>query len=1094
MEKLNPKNSSSILKYSNGTIIEKLKNIKLQLSKFRISKNRLFNNNMINNINNNNNKKENKIITAKQNISILIKINKNNDINKIPSIKTNANSPKTSSILIKKKLSKNKNIKLNYYNIFNFKNNININRSFENRKYKKLKNKTPEMSRVSSTKYNKNSIIKYKYLNQSNINNNNSEKEGISKLSKMKQYDNINIKLKKIDNKTIQNQHSNNKKKIFNKKIDKKKNNSVQMKENKKNLNIFTDYLKNSRETQKNKFIQNNFSENSNNNSISIIKSKNNYYLITPLNNDINNIGNKKVKMQNGSPNSLYYSTIHNDKSKNHKNSSNKDKINVNNSNISTNTNNHDIAKYKNNSNLSFYLKKQKNNIYKNYQSNIKSKKENNKKNKFFTTSVNSSLNLEQKLNIKVKCTNKKNSSLSQKKKNNMNNSNSHIKEKMKQILSQSQQEIMKIKDDFAKHFTYKNSPQKNGLQNISISKKSKNSSQTKNSSKNKIIKFNNNYNIVKINYKINVNKKICKINNKNYKKKNKEIKNNGQINGKKIEDLKNGLLIKEIHPKHQSIINLNESSQNKNYYLNESIKLSNYIKEYFKEKKEYPKTNLNFYKYGRLIGQGSFGKVNIGLNVLSGRIVAIKSFNKEKLGKNSENMKKIIYESNLMKRLNHPNITKILEMFEDEKYFLIIMEYINGGNLFSFVKKRRKLSEKTAKFLFKQIILGIQHMHNKNIVHRDIKLENILIDLNNNVKICDFGISLVLNSLSDKLYDQCGTPMYMAPEILLSNKANGIGYMGPPVDIWAAGISLYILLSGNLPFNITDISNEIKNGKDFNGEYNNNKLLQYCILNFEPKKINDISDLAQSLLKRILNKNPKKRLTCEQILNDPWLNFDDNHKYHLFTKAEMIMLSKTFIDYRYSKDEDLLENFTMSNLKNDINKNNKDKNIDNNIESKSSIFTPYNSVINETSILYNNISNKDSIIDDEKNTEIKVDNDYLIYSNKAKELNMIYELNNNEEIDNGVIINSKTNSTSSNRLNNSKENNYFENGITKNLGNKLIIKNNNIGNNKEKIHYILESIETMGYDKQYAFKIIKNNELSQVYAIYFLLDNYDKF
>ena len=147
----------------------------------------------------------------------------------------------------------------------------------------------------------------------------------------------------------------------------------------------------------------------------------------------------------------------------------------------------------------------------------------------------------------------------------------------------------------------------------------------------------------------------------------------------------------------------------------------------------------------------------------------------------------------------------------------------------------------------------------------------------------------------------------------------------------------------------------------------------------------------------------------------------------------------------------------------------------------------------NETSILYNTISNKDSIIDDEKNTEIKVDNDYLIYSNKAKELNMIYELNNNEEIDNGVIINSKTNSSSSNRLNNSKENDYFENGITKNKNNKLITKNNNTVNNREKIHYILELIESMGFDKQYAIKIIKNNELSHVYSIYFLLNNYDK-
>ena len=442
------------------------------------------------------------------------------------------------------------------------------------------------------------------------------------------------------------------------------------------------------------------------------------------------------------------------------------------------------------------------------------------------------------------------------------------------------------------------------------------------------------------------------------------------------------------------------------------------------------------------------------------------------------------------MKKLNHPNITKILEIFEDGNYFLIIMEYINGGNLFSFVKKRRKISEKTAKFLFRQIILGIQHMHSKNIVHRDIKLENILIDLNNNIKICDFGISLILKSLSDILYDQCGTPMYMAPEILLSNKNKQIGYIGPPVDIWSAGIALYIMLSGNLPFDISEISRDIKIEKEYN-EHANNIILQYCILSKEPKKIDDISDLAHDLLKGILNKNPKKRLTYEQILNHPWLYFDDNYKYHLFTKAEIIMLSKTFIDYRYNKMEDLIETFTLSNLKNDNNKNNKEKIIDNNNSSKSSILTPYNSAIYENSTPLNDTINKNNIIDDEKNNDIKIENSDIIFSNKAKELNMIYELNNNGEIDNGILINSKTNSTRSNKLNNLKENDLiYEDNIKSNNN---CYKKNNLVNKKERIEFLLDKIELMGYDKNYSRKIIENNELSQVYALYFLLDNYDK-
>jgi len=285
---------------------------------------------------------------------------------------------------------------------------------------------------------------------------------------------------------------------------------------------------------------------------------------------------------------------------------------------------------------------------------------------------------------------------------------------------------------------------------------------------------------------------------------------------------------------------------------MKESLKLSHYISKYYNRYKKYPPTSLQFYKYGRLIGQGAFGKVNLGLNILTGRIVAVKSFDKNNTKLTGDNMKKILYETDLMKKLNHPNITKILEMFEDEKYFMIIMEYINGGNLFSFVKKRRKLSEKTAKFLFRQIILGIKYIHEQNIVHRDIKLENLLIDLNNNVKICDFGIGRKIKNKNQLLHDQCGTLMYMAPEILLSSKEKG--YEGFPVDIWSSGISLYIMLSGTLPFNYknkkkdedddeADSENEEEedsfsddNSKSKKDDDDNFKL-QYSIVYKEPKK-----------------------------------------------------------------------------------------------------------------------------------------------------------------------------------------------------------------------------------------------------------------
>ena len=202
---------------------------------------------------------------------------------------------------------------------------------------------------------------------------------------------------------------------------------------------------------------------------------------------------------------------------------------------------------------------------------------------------------------------------------------------------------------------------------------------------------------------------------------------------------------------------------------------------------------------------------------------------------------------------------------------------------------------EKTAKILFRQIIQGIKYIHSIGIVHRDIKLENILLDLNNIIKICDFGMGkLIKPNIIFK--DQCGTPVYMAPKII-----RGEGYLGFPVDIWSAGIALYIMLSGNLPFN-----------KDKDHD------LEYAILNKNIKEISDAGEEENNLLKNILKKDPNKRFTANQILEHPWMNTNLNdeeandynynneiknvHKYHLFTNTEIILLEKPILIIGMSK------------------------------------------------------------------------------------------------------------------------------------------------------------------------------------------------
>ena len=558
------------------------------------------------------------------------------------------------------------------------------------------------------------------------------------------------------------------------------------------------------------------------------------------------------------------------------------------------------------------------------------------------------------------------------------------------------------------------------------------------------------------------------------------------------------------------------------NYYSQESENLSKYIKEYYKSHFSYPPTDISFYKFGRMIGRGAFGKVNIGLNILTGRIVAIKSFNKQNIS-NEKAKKKIIYETNLMRGLYHPSVTKILETFETDKYMLIIMEYISGGNLQNFVKKRRKLCEKTARILYRQLIQGIKYIHSKGIVHRDIKLENILLDLNNIVKICDFGVGK-LTQKGQKLSDQCGTPVYMAPEII-----KGDGYEGFPVDVWSSGVALYIMLSGNIPFN-RDKTHD----------------LQSAILNLPYKKIDDISDNANDLLKNILEKDPNKRFTPAQILEHPWMNEksgnDDDccdynydfeiknvNKYHLFTNAESILLAKTHIDYRKAPKKDLAENFTIKNLYTiEDKKNNK------NIETKSIILAPYNSMLTDTEEeeeeddekneyikeekkkkkenkknkletiediklkalnYYNQSSNPFDILDN-FNLEIKIKNGIVKFHGKVKEFNMNYELNNNEEIDNGMLINSKDE-----LVINDNENDKLENYL-KNNNNNISNKETNKSNKSHRPtspykqppinNYFVKMVCQLGYDEDYIVKSLEKNELNHATTIYYLFSNYE--
>ena len=345
------------------------------------------------------------------------------------------------------------------------------------------------------------------------------------------------------------------------------------------------------------------------------------------------------------------------------------------------------------------------------------------------------------------------------------------------------------------------------------------------------------------------------------------------------------------------------------------------------------------------------------------------------------------------MKNLKHNNIVKILETIETEKYILIIMENIPGGDLLNFVKKRTKLPEKTAKFIFKQLILALKYMHNHNIIHRDIKLDNILIDLNNNIKLCDFGVSKLISNKNEILNEQCGTPAYIAPEILLNE-----GYEGPPVDIWSSGVVLYAMLFGSVPFKA-------------NGLKDLHKLILEGKVIFKSNNNSYISNEAKDLILNLLKVDPKERINIDEILNHPWMvnannnNIDDEKNINLFTKAETVLLSKENIDYRNEDNNGMMvENFTLKNLDTLKEIENKD------VNTKSVILAPFNT------------SYENDEIDKLNNIDIK--NDIIDFNENAKVLNRMYELNNNVEIDHGVLKNKTTSSSNDNNNNNNNNDN----------------------------------------------------------------------
>ncbi|KAI8972483.1 kinase-like domain-containing protein [Pilobolus umbonatus] len=215
-------------------------------------------------------------------------------------------------------------------------------------------------------------------------------------------------------------------------------------------------------------------------------------------------------------------------------------------------------------------------------------------------------------------------------------------------------------------------------------------------------------------------------------------------------------------------------------------------------------------YWLGKTLGKGSSGRVKMGIHKVTGEKVAIKIISKSHLASNASVEKAVKREIAVMKLISHPNIMTLIDVIDlsDSPNLYLVLEYVQGGELFEYLVSQGRLSEIEARKYFQQIIMGLDYCHRHLICHRDLKPENLLLDRDKNIKIADFGMAS-LQPTGSLLETSCGSPHYASPEIV-----NGIPYDGSASDIWSCGIILYALLSGHLPFdddNIRQLLNKMK-------------------------------------------------------------------------------------------------------------------------------------------------------------------------------------------------------------------------------------------------------------------------------------------
>ncbi|EAX94141.1 CAMK family protein kinase [Trichomonas vaginalis G3] len=265
-------------------------------------------------------------------------------------------------------------------------------------------------------------------------------------------------------------------------------------------------------------------------------------------------------------------------------------------------------------------------------------------------------------------------------------------------------------------------------------------------------------------------------------------------------------------------------------------------------------------------IGTGAFSKVFLAIHKPTGFKVSIKVIPKYS---NTDDIKQQIMikrEIDIMRLLNHPYICDLYETVESQHYMYLVMEYIINGTLLNYINDRGALKEDEAANIFAQIAIAIKYMQSDcNVAHRDIKTENILLDINNNIRIIDFGLSNTPTGDDKLLQTQCGSPAYASPEMIMGQQYTFSS------DVWSCGILLYAMVLGTLPYFDENIS----------------KLAQKILFKDIELPIT-LTPNCRDLITRMLTKNPRERITIDQMLAHPFIAEQVQFHYKSISTFEM--------------------------------------------------------------------------------------------------------------------------------------------------------------------------------------------------------------